>query len=257
MRSLLRDRHEVFDRGSVALLGLVLAGGAAAWLLDRRRPSGLTLIVAGAVLALLYVVMPFALLGSAYADMRLAPFVVATALLAIGTPRRGAGWIAIAALAFFGVRTAASTFSFKAYDESFRIGLAALDHVPDGARVLGLVGKSCRPGWASHRLDHLPSMVIVRRHGFSNDQWQAHGAQLLTVTYDAAGAFGADPSQFVVERRCERIERMAFPRAIATFPRGAFDYVWAIYQPREKIDLSGLTLVWRGEHSVLYRVTTK
>jgi len=252
--SILRDRWEWFDKASVIALQLAVLF---AWARRRKTPQGLILGIAAVLMLLLYVLMPFALLGSAYADMRLAPFALATALLAVGMPRRDPRPLAIAALLFFGVRTVGTVWSFGLFDESFRRELAALDHVPEGARVLGLVGKHCETVWPSRRLDHLPSMVIVRRHGFANDQWQAAGAQLLSVTYKRAGAFGADPSQFVVESRCERIERMAFPRAIATFPRGAFDYVWAIYQPKEKADLSGLTPVWRGEYSVLYRVTTK
>lgn len=257
LTSIFRDRWEWFDKGSVALLGLVVTAALLGWLMRRQRPSGLPLIIAAAFMAALYVLMPFALLGSAYADMRLAPFALATGLLAIGTSRQLTSVFAVGALAFFGIRTAANGFSLKAYDASYRSELAVMDRIPVGSRVLGLVGKPCGTTWGVHRLDHLPSMAIVRRQAFSNDQWQASGAQLLTVTYAGAGAFASDPSQFVIETQCERRERMAFPRAMATFPRAAFDYVWVIQQPREAADFSGLRLVWRKGHSALYRVTTE
>ncbi len=255
--SILRDRWEMLDTGSVLLLGLVVLGGLIGWAIRRKRPAGLSLALSAAIMAALFVLMPFALLGSAYADMRLAPFALATALLAIGSPPRGARWLALAALLFFGVRTAATGWSLATYDRYFGRELAALDHLPKGASLLGLVGKPCGIPWAVHRLDHLPSMAIVRRQAFTNDQWQASGAQLLTVRYKAAAPFLADPSQFVTVTACARRERMAYPQAIATFPRGAFDYVWVIQQPDEAADFRGLQPVWRDGRSALYRVTTE
>ncbi len=255
--SILRDRWEVLDIASMALLALVVVCGLVAWGVRRRRPDGLVLILAAMILSLLFVLMPFALLGSAYADMRLAPFVLATALLAMGTPQIGAGGIALAALLFFAVRTVATFWSFVSYDQSYRRELGALNHIPKGARVLALVGKPCGLPWAVHRLDHLPSMAILRRQAFTNDQWQAAGAQLLTVTYTAAAPFLADPSQFVTVSACARRERTAYPLAISTFPRAAFDYVWVIQQPDEAADDRHLTPVWRAGRSVLYRVTTE
>jgi len=218
---------------------------------------GLPLILAATIMAALFILMPFALLGSAYADMRLAPFALATALLAIGTPQRGARWVGVIALLFFGVRTVATFWSAHSYDQSYRQELGALKHIRNGARVLALVGKPCGIPWAVHRLDHLPSMVLVRRQAFSNDQWQASGAQLLTVRYKAAAPFLADPSQFVTVSACARRERMAYPLAIATFPRKAFDYVWVIQQPNEAADYRGLQPVWQSGRSALYRVTTE
>lgn len=257
LTSILRDRWEWLDKASVAVLGLVLIAAILGWFMRRQRPAGLPLIIAALIMAVLFVVMPFALLGSAYADMRLAPFVFATALLAIGTPSRMSSVIAVCALAFFGMRTTANAISLHAYDASYRAELAALRNIPKGSRVLGLVGKPCGTTWAVHRLDHLPSMAIVRRQAFINDQWQASGAQLLTVTYKAAGNFASDPSQFVIEARCERRERMAFSRAMASFPRAAFDYVWIVQQPQEAADYRGLRRVWRKGNSALYRVTTE
>ncbi len=255
--SILRDRWEWLDVGSVALLGLIVMGGLAAWGVRRRRPEGRSLILAATIMTALFVLMPFALLGSAYADMRLAPFALATALLAIGAPQHGARWIALAAFLFFGVRMVGTTVSLRDYDTRFSQELAAVDHIPKGARVLALIGKPCRVDWAVHRLDHLPSMAIVRRQAFTNDQWQAAGAQLLTVRYQEAAPFLADPSQFVTVTACARRERLAYPLAIATFPRAAFDYVWVIQQPDEAADDRGLQPVWRSGRSALYRVTTE
>lgn len=255
VEGILRDRWEIFDQASLVLLILVVLVALGRWAWVRRWPSGLSLILAAVTLWGLFLGLPHALLGSAYADMRLAPYALATTLLAIG-PLEGAAArkVALVSLVFFGVRLGGTAYSMGLYDQSYRAELGALDHLPQGVRVVALVGKPCRAAWAVHRLDHLPSMALVRRGAFVNDQWQASGAQLLSVRYRAAAPFVADPSQFVVEPRCERAERRAFPRAIAMVPRGAIDYLWIIQKPEAKADLSGFQPVWTKGDSALYRV---
>lgn len=250
--SILRDRWEIFDIASVLLLLAIVLAGLVVWALRRTRPKGLVLVIAAGLFGLLFILMPHALIGSAYADMRLAPFALATALLAIGGPAQG--WIAALGLGFFGLRIAGTALSMAEYDAIYRTELSALAHVPQGAQLVSFVGRPCAQGWAVHRLDHLPSIALIRRRAFANDQWQAAGAQLITVHYAAGGAFVADPSQFVVEPRCERAERKALPRAVASFPRDAFDYVWIIDQPEGAVDLTGLERVWHKGRSALYRV---
>ncbi|MFM7028171.1 MAG: hypothetical protein ACKOXK_05795 [Chakrabartia sp.] len=256
VESVLRDRWSTFDQLSLILLLLVLFGALGRWAWQWQRPSGLPLALAALVLALFYLLLPHALLGSAYADMRLLPYMLAVAVLAIGPMLSGASPVAVAALAFYGLRLGATTYSMVLYNESYRAEVGAIDHLPAGARVVALVGKPCAPEWAVHRLDHLPSLAIIRRHAFVNDQWQAAGAQLISVRYRATAPFLADPSQFVVEPRCERPERRAFGRAIALIPRDAVDYVWVIQQPDAPADMTGLVPVWRAGRSALYRVVT-
>ena len=52
------------------------------------------------------------------------------------------------------------------------------------------------------RNGHLGAMVVVRRQGFSNDQWLLEGVNLLDLKYRAAGYFAADPSQLVRPDGC-------------------------------------------------------
>ena len=252
--SVFKDRWEVFDIASVGVIVLVLILALAHWAVRRTRSPGTPLALGAGVLALLFLILPHALLGSAYADMRLAPYVLAFALLAIDGGYRQAGLVAAAGLTFFAARTTGSILSAKAYDDSYRAELAALDHLPRGARLISFVGRPCAEGWSVHRLDHLPSIALVRKGAFANDQWQASGAQLLKVTYQAAGQFRSDPSQFVVAPRCERHERVAITRALTTFPRDAFDYVWIIRQPAGPADMRGLVPVWKQGTSGLYRI---
>lgn len=254
----LRDRWEWLDMTALAIVGALLL-----WALFSRRMTYSRNLAATAVfLALVFVLLPRILFGSAYADMRLAPYVFAIALVAIRlTPSAGARFtraLAVAGLAFFAVRTAASTASLWLYDRAYDRELAALEHVPYGARMVSFVGRPCREPWAMSRLLHLPGLAIARRHAFSNDQWAMAGAQLLQVRYWAGWPYIRDPMQVVTLRRCGGEIWPTIDRALATIPRGAFDYVWLIRPPPYDDRLAaGLRPVWRSGRSVLYRVVDR
>jgi hypothetical protein len=190
--------------------------------------------------------------------MRLVPYLIAVALLAIrfsGAPdRRTARVLAIVGLLFFATRTAANTISLAMAGEDQSAKLEAIDQLPEGARVISLVGMTCKENWPMLRNGHLGAMVIVRRDGFSNDQWLLEGVNLLDLKYTAAGYFAADPSQLVRPNRCvDPLHRM-IDDSLATLPRRDFDYVWLIdvppYDPQTVADMK---LLWRGPGSVLYK----
>ena len=126
--------------------------------------------------------------------------------------------------------------------------------VPAGARVASLTGRSCGLHWALRRNAHLGAMVIVRRHGFSNDQWIIEGTNLLTLRYTEPGVFAADSSQIVRPTGC-RAGGWWIDRALRVWPRDKFDYIWLIDPPPydEKL-AAGMRPVWRGPDSVLYQV---
>jgi hypothetical protein len=163
--------------------------------------------------------------------------------------------LGIAGFAFFLVRTGATTVSMWLYDRSYDRELAALNHVPVGARMVSFVGRRCREPWAMSRLLHLPGLAIERRQAFSNDQWAMAGAQLITVHYLDGWPFVRDATQIVTQRRCPREVWRPIDQALAIVPRNAFDYVWLISPPRYDPALTwGLRPVWRSGTSVLYRV---
>jgi hypothetical protein len=249
----LRDRWEVFDLTSLGLVAAVLLYA----LVSRRFTFSRNLLFSALALLAAFIMLPWQVFGSAFADMRLMPFVIAVAVLAIrprdGAPTRTATALAFAGLGFFLVRIAATTASLAiaANDQSTK--LAALDHVPMGARVATLVGYPCGIEWPLPRNSHLGGMVMVRRDGFSNDQWVIEGANLLQLRYSLAGPFSADPSQLVRSNRC--LHPWTIDRALARLPRGAFDYLWLIDPPPfdEKLT-AGMQPVWRGSGSILYRL---
>lgn len=254
----LRDRWEIFDLASLGLIGLLLLFA----LFHRRMEYSRNLAASAIFLAIVFTLLPRIVFGSAYADMRLVPYMIAVAVIGIrlrptASYRFGAT-LALAGLAFFLVRTAATTYSLWLYDRSYARELPALDHVPRNARLLSLVGRRCDDLWAMSRLEHLPGMAVVRRRAFSNDQWSMPGAQLLSVHYPAPRHFTIDPSQMVALRRCRGERWMTIDDALRYFPRAAFDYVWLIQPPPHDPGLlRGLRPLWRNGSSLLYGVVDR
>jgi hypothetical protein len=255
---MLRDRWELFDIASVALMTAAILFAAC----HRRIGFSRMLAVAAGFLILVFLLLPRIVFGSAYADMRLAPYAFAMALIAIrfkpSFSTKTLHWVAMASLAFFAARIGATTVSFWLYDRTYDRELQALEHVPHGARLASFTGIACRQPWMMSRLEHMPAMAMVRRHAFSNDQWTMVGAQLLTVRYREGWPFVRDASQMVTERQCRGEAWLSLNRTLLWLPRTGFDYIWLIQPPRHHPALlEGLTPLWRNGSSVLYRVDSR
>lgn len=251
----LRDRWQSFDIASTAVLYLILFKGFRDPNIEYSRNLALSAIFLFAV----FLVLPRIVFGSAYADMRLAPFMLAIALIGLrprpGLSMRGTATLAALGLAFFGVRIAGSTASFWLYSQSYDRELQALSHIPVGAKLVTFVGETCHNEWFMSRLEHVPALALERRMAYSNDQWSMAGAQLLTTRYRAARRFHHDPSQIVTHVQCPREWWRPISRSLALFPRDAFDYVWLIQPPPydKKLE-AGLIPVWRDGRSAVFRI---
>ena len=260
----MRDRWLIWDSFGIAVAVLLLAAA----MFEPRLEFSRRLIIPALLLWLTFLVMPARVFGSTYADTRLAPTMFILAIVAIRVTdgnehiSRRLAWLGIA---FAALRLIGNTISFGIADRDARIWLSALDHIPNGAPVLSLVGEFCNARWEMPRQAHVGNFVITRRNGFSNGQWEAAGAQLLRVDYPAAGKFRTDRSTVTNTAEClagtarrtgeAPMTEQLTARALQRFPRDAFDYVWII-QPGDFDMLArpGLTPIWRSEDSVLYRV---
>ena len=252
--SALRDRWKWFDIGSLMVPATVFLYA----IFSRKLELSRNLAFSAIVLAVSFAILPRIIFGSAYADMRLVPYLIAVGLLAIrfrGAPdRTTAQVLAVVGLLFFATRTVANTVSLGRAADDQSAKLKAIDLMPRGARVISLVGMTCQEYWPLLRNGHLGAMVIVRRDGFSNDQWLLEGVNLLDLRYRAAGYFAADPSQLVRSNQCrDRLHRM-IDDSLSRLPRKDFDYVWLIdappYSPETVADMRP---VWRGPGSILYK----
>ncbi|MCP3729684.1 hypothetical protein M9978_04510 [Sphingomonas sp. MG17] len=252
----LRDRWFLLDVASVALL-LILIYAAARGRIGRIEPRA---AAAAALASIAFLLLPFTLMGSAYADMRLLPYAMLVALAGIApVASANVQRIALAGLAFFLLRIAANTASLAIYDRDWTRELAALDHVPRGARVLALTGDTCEQPWAHRRISHLPGLAIARRAAFANDQWLLAGAPLLTVKLDGAGFFAQDPSQVVLPAPCPNDPNLLPQKtALAAFPRAPFTHLWLVRpHPFAPGQLSGMTMIWRDGSSMLLEINHK
>lgn len=254
----LRDRWFLFDLASVIFVLLTVFAAIRSPRLSFSR----NLAASGLFLLLVYIMLPRILFGSAYADMRLIPYLLAVGVIAIRLRETAslafARGLAVMALAFVLVRIGANTYSFWLYDRTYDRELAAVAHIPEGARLISFVGAPCRPDWRMSRLEHLPAIALVRRDAFSNDQWSMPGAQLASATYPAAGGYRRDPSQIVGARQCRGEIWRSIAASLQGFPRDAFDYVWLIQPPpHDSWLLAGLEPVWQDGTSGLYRVVDR
>src|SRR6476646_7872787 len=252
--SALRDRWKWFDIGSLIVPALVFLYA----IFSRKLTLSRNLAFSAIVLAISFAILPRIIFGSAYADMRLVPYLMAVTLLAIrfrGAPdRRTAHVLAVLGLIFFATRTIANTISLGTAADDQSAKLKAIDVMPQGARVISLVGMTCSEYWPMLRNGHLGAMVVVRRDGFSNDQWVIEGVNLLDLKYKKAGYFAADPSQLVRPNGCREPLHREIDQSLATLPRDDFDYVWLIDPPAYNPEIAAdMKAVWRGPGSILYQ----
>jgi hypothetical protein len=254
IESALRDRWKEFDIASLIVVAAVFGYA----LISRKLALSRNLAFSALVLAISFANLPRIIFGSAYADMRLVPYLMAVGLLAIrfrGRPdRRMAHVLAVLGLLFFATRTAANSVSLAIAANDQQAKLHAIDRMPIGARVITLTGMPCREYWPLLRNSHLGAMVIVRRQGFSNDQWLLEGVNLLDLKYRSAGYFAADPSQLVRPVGCRDWLHRTINQSLASLPRDDFDYVWLIdVPPYDPKTTAGMRVVWRGPGSILYQ----
>jgi len=258
LSSALRDRWENFDQASLAVAVIVFFIA----IFHRRLTLSRNIAFSFLVMSLAFVALPRVVFGSAYADMRLVPFLFAMALLAIrfkhDTHVPTARALAWAGLAFVLMRVVSTSISLGIAADDQNAKLAALEHVPTGSRVIAFVAHRCDQYWQLPRNDHLGSMVIVRRQGFSNDQWALAGASLLTIRPNKMGRYGFDPSQKVRPTACAYTDAWPIEVSLRRFPRDQFDYLWLIDPPEfDSALLEGTTRVWSGPGSALYRLSTQ
>ncbi len=240
----LRDRWRWFDVATILIVALLIYRAI-------RHPQyrlAMAPGLAALLLLALFVAMPF---GSAYGDARIAPLVWIMALLAVRSdetvPIREQAIIALIGLALLGVRTAAGATSFAMESNVWARHLAALDHIPRGARLVSFVQVPCTPAWRLPRTVHLPSMALARRVAFTNDQPDLGSAALLRVTMPGIVGFAHDPSQIVTAAPCPASSEFRTLRhALENAPLDRFDHVWLIDATAlNPSDLNGLQVVWR------------
>jgi hypothetical protein len=253
--SILREQWQLWDFGGAMLLILLCLMGLLG--IDLRMAPALKLALL--LLGVLFLLLPRVLIGSGYADMRMAPVMIAVGLLGLdikaGERRRLAAIAAVAGLAFFAARLTVTTSVFQSLDHAWQRQLAAVPHIAPGSRVLVMANGPCSGQWANRRVDHLDGIAVVRREIFTNGMWALPGAQLMHVHYRQGRPFVTDPSHLLRPSQC-RGRLPGLGQALAALP-GNFDYLWLIDLPRREWPTeAGLEPVWHGETGILYRTAS-
>jgi hypothetical protein len=255
IQTALRDRWRWLDVASVFAAALVLIEAVRSrWLSFARE-----LAFPGLVLLAIFFLLPGLIFESAYADMRLVPYIFITLLIAVRlkpeVPRSYTTGMAVLATAFIAARLTANTVSLAIAGDDQQAKSAAVSHVPEGARVAAFVQLRCGGPWALPRNSHIGSLVIVRRQGFSNDQWPTEALNVMAIKYRAPGDFSGDATQMVLPDGCHDGVHRTIDQALASFPRADFDYVWLVDPPAfDPRLLTGLEPVWVGAGTTLYHI---
>ncbi|HEX4695024.1 hypothetical protein [Sphingomonas sp.] len=247
--SLLQERWKIYDVTCVVALAALL------WTAIRsRRMRFEPLLGVPALFGLIaFVVTPRLFAGGAYVDMRMLPYTVALAALAIRADEDVVRPLAAFGAAFFLLRLGTSTIAFALIAQGQAKELAAVAYIPPGAAVLALVDEPSTAKWVNPRLGHIAGIAVARSRAFTNEQWAISGQQLIAPRHPAAAPLDRDPSQLVPQDD-PRAEKRYFDAAIAGFDRATFNYVWTVGFPAGRARARDLTLIWSNAHSALYRV---
>ncbi len=256
-QQLLRQHYKRFDKICAVLL-IAVAFAIPAFAIVRQRAIDRGLLLAGSVLALLFLVLPTSILGSYWADLRLLPVALIVLLIAVPSSSTRVGSIvAIAGLTMFLGRTAVMTADWRRWSGEAEQDLAALAIVPVGARIATFaciddcVGET---GWRLNGYDHLPGLAIPRRRVFINNEWDITGNGLLPI-YNHGRGYNDVSSVLVVPRVSPQGPHgLTVDQRLATLPRDRFDFVWVFNQPFDEAKFPWLKPLYRGPVGVMFAI---
>ena len=251
----LRNGMPLVDLASMlAVWGVAMLG-----ILRRDRDFGFDPrlgVVAGALL-FVYWLMPDNLMGSGHADLRIAPYALLLVMLALRptADTRLTRALGIAAILFFAGRMAYQTISYARINLAQEHSLAALDHLPVGARVFGFAQVACSASMEGARMENVNRIAIVRRQAFTNGTWPYPASQTLIVHPAMIAGYADEASQLLHPSECREGKQHTIAGALASLPPGRFEYFWLIDTPQRLWpSRSWLRVVWSNDRTILYRI---
>jgi hypothetical protein len=214
------------------------------------------LMLAAGIAFAAFLLLPRQIFGSVFADMRLAPYVLMLALVAMrdsDVAGRGRSLLMLLALAFLGFRLALTTHIYHERERDLEAHLAALQVIPEHARLATLIEVPCHWEWPLPWFSHLGSVALVRKHVFANDQWANSSMNPLQVHFAAAGRYATDDRQLFYPTRCGM--RPTLAQSMRALPVRAFTHVWVVgVSPAAIPQRAGLKLAWRSADAAVFAV---
>lgn len=251
--SLFRLEHAGLDIASAAFVGATIGFG----LFSRHVRLQPIFTVAATASACAYIVLPKQIFGSVFADMRLVPYVVILALLALDDRERSPAWRAAwmgLAVVFLILRL---SMTAQVYHERSRIldrHLAALALIPAHSRVAMLVQLPCTRDWRMPWTSHLGSLALTRKEIFVNDLWANARMNPLSVRFPAAGDYATDDKQLYFPARCAG-DQPKLEATLRALPTRAFTHVWIVGTDQAPLlRRPDLRRVWRHADAGVFAV---
>lgn len=233
----MRSYDQVFDITSLCLVLLVIVFAVFSRRFDGRA-GWAALILLGLTL-----IVPRQIFGGDYADYRLSTAALLVACLAIDwkVPRWG---LALAALLF----TSRIALTTAVWYEDARVSqqmIAAMDHVPEGARVATAVAIP-RSQWLFGPFEHFGSFAVVRRSAMENSNFALPDVHMLSMR-ETRYRFN-DPTQRILYSSNQRIDLRKFK------PARHADYLWFIGDVQPVALPDGARIVYSTPNSFLARL---
>jgi len=233
----LRSYSQPLDIACLCVIVAVLVAALAMRRIDGRVGW------AALILLVLTLIVPRQIFGGDYADYRLSTTALLVACLAIdwNAPRWG---VALAGL-LFTARLAVTTVVWYQDGQTARQMIAALDHVPEGARVATAVAIP-RSQWTFGPFEHFGSFAVVRRSAMENSNFALPDVHMLSMR-ETRYRFN-DPTQRILFSQWQRIDLRKFK------PARHADYLWYIGPVKPVAIPDGARIVYSTSNSFLARL---
>lgn len=198
---------------------------------------------AALILLVLTLIVPRQIFGGDYADYRLSTAALTVACLAVdwAAPR----WALALAGLLFTVRLGITTVVWYDDAQVARSMIAALDHVPEGARVATAVAIP-RVQWRFGPFEHFGSYAVVRRSAMENSNFALPDVHMLSMR-EKRYRFN-DPTQRILYSSFQRIDLRKFK------PARHADYLWFIGDVHPVALPDGARIVYSTRNSFLARL---
>lgn len=234
----MRDTVYALDYLSLVVVGLAFLLAAAMRRLDAR------LGWAAVMLLIMTIAVPRHISGGDYADYRLVTTGLMVCCLAIRWPS-APRWIYVPVVMLYLTRLLITTQDW--HDDSARMEkiMAALDHVPQGARVASAVLVT-REQWPLNHFEHTGAYAVVRRHALVNANFAVPHVHMLQLKQ--GGRDFDDPSQRLLLHHTQKIDLANFA------PAQKADWLWYVGDREPDTMPEGAVVVWRGEGTLLAKL---
>lgn len=233
----MRDSIEWLDYASAIGIGVILAGSLAFRRIDGRLGWAMAIMLIGSL------VMPRHIFGGDLADARLiySGLLVGCLALTWQVPR----WLLWLAPALFLVRLGVTTDDWRKGSAETERLLAAVDYLPQGARVANLV-VTPRGTWGYNSQEHIGGYAVLRKDVLINAHFAVPGIHMIRL--NEGGPNFRDPRQRLLWRTGQPIDLSKWDQA-----RG-MDWLWFV-GPRAPDALPpGAEVIYRAPGTLVARL---